>query len=180
MLGLFLRRRKDLQTMGSTDLIAGQSVGLQVGGALVEFPAVPETDAVYHQVVMRMLGIHMGGHQHLEVRELPLGQLQPDGVDFLGRQTVLRTKGLDEVVVLPPVCFPEPLLGKPHLGVSAPGSAVPAGDQLPALPHGFLLLLGVAQHAAQSAAAAATIFDCGEGCHLVDTSSISFASSLIG
>ena len=165
MLDLLLRRREDLQTVGGTDLIAGQSVGLQVGGALMEFPAVPKADAVYHQVVVRMLGIHMGGHQHLKVRELPLGQLQPDGVDFLGRQTVLRTKGLDEVVVLPPVCFPEPLLGKPHLGEDGPGSAVPAGDQLTALPHGFLLLLGVAQHTAQRPAAA-PFFDCGEGCYL--------------
>lgn len=152
--------------MGGTDLIAGHPVGLQVGGALMELPAAPEADAVHHQVVVRMLRIHMGGHQHLEVRELPLGQLQPDGVDFLGRQAILRAKGLDEVVVLPPIVFPEPFLGETHLGEGGPGGAVPAGDQLPALPHGFLLLLGVAQNPAQRPAAAATIFDCGEGGYL--------------
>ena len=71
--------------MGGTDLVAGQPVGLEIGGALVELAAVLEADAVHYQVVMRMGRVHMGGHQHLEVRELPLGQLQTHGVDLLGR-----------------------------------------------------------------------------------------------
>ena len=46
LLGLFLGRRQDVQTVGGTDLIAGQPVGLEVGGALMEFPAALEADAV--------------------------------------------------------------------------------------------------------------------------------------
>ena len=45
-LDLPFRRRQDLQTVGGTDLIAGQPVGLEVGGALMEFPAALEADAV--------------------------------------------------------------------------------------------------------------------------------------
>ena len=115
--------------MGGTDLVAGQPVGLEIGGALVELAAVLEADAVHYQVVMRMGRVHMGGHQHLEVRELPLGQLQADGVNFLGRQVVLLAEGLDEVVVLPPVCFPKPLLGELHFRESRLGDAVPAAHQ---------------------------------------------------
>ena len=44
---LLFRRWQDLQTVGGTDLIAGQPVSLEVGGALVEFPAVLERDAVH-------------------------------------------------------------------------------------------------------------------------------------
>ena len=59
--------------MGGTDLIAGQPVGLEVGGALMELPAVLEADAVHHHVVVEMFCVHMGSHQHLEVGKLPLG-----------------------------------------------------------------------------------------------------------
>ena len=51
--------------MGGTDLVTGHSVGLEIGGALVEFPAIPEADAVHHQVVVQMVGVYVGGHQHL-------------------------------------------------------------------------------------------------------------------
>ncbi len=102
--------------MGGTDLIAGQPVSLQVSGALVKFLAVLERDAVHHPVIVQMAGVDVGGHQHLEIGELPLGQFQSNSVCLLGRQVVCLRKGLDEVVVLPPVRFPVPLLGKLHLG----------------------------------------------------------------
>ena len=95
--------------MGGADRIAGQPVGLEVGGALMEFPAVLEADAVHHQVTVQMVGVDVGGHQHLEVRKLPLGQLQSDGMGLLGCQAVLLAEGLDEVIVLPSVRFPVPL-----------------------------------------------------------------------
>ena len=47
LLDLFLGRRQDLQTVSDADLVAGQPVSLEVGGALVEFPAVSERDAVH-------------------------------------------------------------------------------------------------------------------------------------
>ena len=129
--------------MGGADLVAGQPVGLEVGGALVEFAAVLEADTVHHQVVVQVDGIHVGSHYYLEVRELPLGQLQAHGVEFLGRQAVLLPEGLDEVVVLPSVCFPIPLLGELHFREGRLCGAVPAGHQLLSLPQRLFLLLDI-------------------------------------
>ena len=100
--------------MGGTDFIAGQPVGLEVGGALMELPAVLEADAVDDQVAVQMVGVDVGSHQHLKAGKFPLGQLQSNGVGLLGRQVICFREGLDEVVVLPPVRFPIPLLGEPH------------------------------------------------------------------
>ena len=72
LLDLLFRRRQDLQTVGGTDFIAGQPVGLQVGGTLVEFAAILKADTVHHQVAVQMVGVNMGSHQHLEVWELTL------------------------------------------------------------------------------------------------------------
>ena len=130
--------------MGGADLVAGQPVGLEVGGALMELPAVLEADTVHHQVVVQVDGIHVGSHYYLEVRELPLGQLQAYSVELLGCQSVLLPEGLDEVVVLPSVRFVELLLGELHLRVGGLRGAVPAGHQPLPLPHGLSLLLGVA------------------------------------
>ena len=153
--------------MCGADFVAGQPVGLEVGGALVELAAVQEADAVHHQVVVGMGRVHVGGHQYLEVRELPLGQRQPHGVEFLGRQAVLLPEGLDEVVVLPAVRFPIPLLGELHFREGGLGGAVPAGHQPLPFPQGLSLLLDIPQHPTQSAAAAAPVLDSGEGGHHV-------------
>lgn len=64
---LFLRRRQDLQTVGGADLVTGQPVGLQVGGILVEFFPILEADTVYYQVIVQVVGVYVGGYQHLEV-----------------------------------------------------------------------------------------------------------------
>ena len=152
--------------MGGTDLVTGHSVGLEIGGALVEFPAIPEADAVHHQVVVQMVGVYVGGHQHLETWKLPLGQLQADGVGLLGCQVIRLRKRLDEVVVLPPVRFSESLLGELHLGEGGLGGAVPAAHQSLPLPQRFFVLLGVPQHAAQRAPASASVFDCSESSYI--------------
>ena len=161
-----LGRRQDLQPVGGADLVAGQPVGLEVGGALVEFAAVLEADTVHHQVVVQVDGIHVGSHYYLEVRELPLGQLQAYSVELLGCQSVLLPEGLDEVVVLPSVRFSIPFLGEPHLGIDALCGAVPTRYQLLSLPQGLFLLLDVPQHPTQSAAAAAPVLDGGESSYL--------------
>ena len=163
---LFLRWRQNFQSMSKAYFITGQPVSLQVGGALMEFLPILEADAVDDQVAVQMAGVDVGGHQHLEIGKLPLGQFQTDGVCLLGRQVVCLRKGLDEVVVLPPVGFPIPLLGELHFREDGLGGAVPTGHQPPPLPQRFFLLLGVSQHTAQSATAPASIFDCGKGCHL--------------
>lgn len=62
-----------------------------------------------------MVGVDVGCHQYLEVGELTLDQFQRNGVGFLGRQVICLCKGLDEVVVLPPIDFAVPLLGELHL-----------------------------------------------------------------
>ena len=85
LLDLLLRRRKDLQSMGSTYFIIGHPVGLQVSGTLVEFAAILKADTVHHQVAVQMVGVNMGSHQHLEVWELTLNQCQRNGVGLLGR-----------------------------------------------------------------------------------------------
>ena len=112
--------------VGDADFIIGQPLGLQVGGTLVELAAVPEADAVHDQVAVQKVGVDVGCYQRLEVRKLPLSQLQSDGAGFLGRQIVLLTEGLDEVVILPPICFPEPLLCELHFRAGGLGGAVPA------------------------------------------------------
>ena len=112
---LLFRLRKGLQAVCGTDLVAGQSVGPEVGGALVEFFSVPEADAVHDEVTVQMVCIDVSSDQHLEIGELPLGQFQSDGVGLLGRQVIRLCEGLDEVVVLPPVRFSKPLLCELHL-----------------------------------------------------------------
>ena len=111
--------------MGGADLVTGQPVSLEVGGALMELPAVLEADAVDDQVAVQMVGVDVGSHQHLKAGKFPLGQLQSNGVGLLGRQVICFREGLDEVVVLPPVRFPIPLLGEPHLRAGTLGGAVP-------------------------------------------------------
>ena len=78
--------------VGDADFIIGQPVGLQVRGTLVELAAVPEADAVHDQMAVQNVGVDVSRHQHLEVRELPLGQLQTDGESFTGRQVIRCAK----------------------------------------------------------------------------------------
>ena len=132
----------------------------------MELAAVPEADAVHDQVAVQKVGVDVGCYQRLEVRKLPLSQLQSDGAGFLGRQIVLLTEGLDEVVVLPPVRFSKPLLGELHLGEDRLSDAVPSGHQPLSFPQRFFVLLGVAQHSAQRAPASAPVLDCGECSYL--------------
>ena len=113
-----------------------------------------------------MAGVDVGGHQHLEIGELPLGQLQTHGVDLLWRQSVLFPEGLDEVIVLPAVRFPVPLLGEPHLRAGTLGGAVPAGHKPLSFPQRFFVLLGVPQYSTQCTLASAPVVDGGEGCYL--------------
>ena len=179
-LDLPFRRRQDRQTVGGAGLIVDGPVGLQASGALVEFFPVQETDAVDDQMAMQVVGVDVGSYQYLEVGELPLGQFQSDGVGLLGRQVIRLCKGLDEVVVLPPVRFSKPFFGELHLGEDRLGGAVPAGHQPLSLPQRLFLLADIASDTAERTPASAPVLDGGEGSHLVDTSSISFASSLIG
>ena len=88
------------------------------------FFAVPEADAVHDQVAVQNVSVDVGGHQHLEVRKLPLGQLQANSMCLLGRQAIRCRKELDEVVVLPAICFNEPLLGELYLLPRRRGSTV--------------------------------------------------------
>ena len=112
--------------VGDADFIIGQPVGLQVRGTLVELAAVPEADAVHDEMTVQMVCVDVSSDQHLEIGELPLGQFQSDGVGLLGRQVIRLCEGLDEVVILPPICFPEPLLCELHFRAGGLGGAVPA------------------------------------------------------
>lgn len=152
--------------VGGTDIIVGQPVGLQVGGTLVELAAVPEADTVHDQMAVQNVGVDVSRHQRLEVRKLPLSQLQSDGVGFRGRQIVLLTGGLDEVVILPSICFPEPLLCELHFREDGLGGTVPAAHQPLSFPQRLFLLLRVPQHSGKSTPASATVLDGSEGGYL--------------
>ena len=151
--------------MGQTDLIVHFSVCQQIVIALVELVAVLVADTVHHHVVVQVAGVHVGGDHHLEVRELPLGKLQTDGVDLLGRDVALRREGLDEVVELRPSCFAEAFFGHLHLDEGGLWDAVAAGDQPRVAPAGFLLLLHVVDHAAHGTGGLLLASDRGEGRH---------------
>lgn len=86
--------------------------GLEIDGALVELPAVPEDDAVDD-----LMATH--------------------SVSLLGRQVIILREGLDEVVLLPSVRFPESLLGERHLGEGGLSGAVPASHQPLSFPQRF-------------------------------------------
>ena len=70
-------------------------------------------------IVGQPMGLQVGG-------TLPLGQLQANSMCLLGRQAIRCRKELDEVVVLPAICFNEPLLGELYLLPRRRGSTVPA------------------------------------------------------
>ena len=151
--------------MGNTYFIIGHPVGLQVGGTLVELLTVLEAHTVHHQVIVEMTCIHMGGHHYLEGGEESLGQLQTDGMDLLGCHVLGGIEGLNELIEHPAVCFAVPLFGGHHFVVGRLGYAVPAGDQLPFFPQGFLFLLHIVQRSSQCSAALGRIFDGGECGH---------------
>ena len=131
-------------------------------------------------MVVQVVGVHVGGHQDLIVRELLLCELDPDGVDLLGRQIILGREGLDEVVELPPVRLLEAALGGSHLQVGGLGHAVVSGDHPSVAQHCFLPLDHILHHACRRSRCLLLVpYGC-EGCHLVNTSSVSFASSLKG
>ena len=119
---------KHQQIMDQTDLVVHLTVCQQVSVALMELVSILVVDAVDDHVVMQMAGVNMGGDYHLKVRELSLGKFQTDGVDLLGRDVVLRGKGLDEVVELRPFCFAEAFLGHLHLNERGLWDAGASGD----------------------------------------------------
>lgn len=53
--------------MCSTYFIIGNPVGLQVSGTLVKLFTILKANTVHYQVIVEMLCVHMGGHQHLKV-----------------------------------------------------------------------------------------------------------------
>lgn len=104
-LGVLLRWLQHTQTVGHTDLVIDLPLPLEVCGVLVELVSILPAHAVDDQVIVEVLGIHMGGNHHLVLREQPLCQFQPDGVDLLRGDLLRRIKGLYELVEHPAVCF---------------------------------------------------------------------------
>ena len=51
---------------------------------MMELVPILVVDAVHHHVVVQMTCVNVGGDHHLEAWELPLGELQANGVDLLG------------------------------------------------------------------------------------------------
>lgn len=163
--GLLLRSLQNTQSMGQTDFIVGLTVSQQIIGALVELLSVYIADAVDHQMVVDVAGVHVGGDHNLEAWELPLGQLQPDGVSLCRCDGIVLCEGLDEVVELPSIGFSELLLSGEHLGVGGLGNTVVSDHQLSVAPERLLFLRHVVQRPTHRTAALPLAVDCREGCH---------------
>ena len=73
--------------MSETDLIVHFSVCQQIVGTLVELVPIFAADAVDYEMVVQVTCVNVGGDHHFEIRELPLGKLQTDDVDFLSCAT---------------------------------------------------------------------------------------------
>ena len=149
LFGTLLRRFQHTQPVGQTDFIVDFSVEDQIAWPMVELASVLAADTVYHEVVVQMTRINVGGNHYLEVRELPLGKLQTDGVDLLGRDIVLGGEGLDEVVELHPIGFSETIFGSDHFDERGLRDAVVAGDQSGIAPACFLFLSHIVDHIEQ-------------------------------
>ena len=76
---------------------------------------IAEADAVHHQMVVQVVGVNVCSDHHLEVRKLPLGKFQTDGVNLLRRDVIVCGEGLDEVVEQCSARFAESVLGHLHL-----------------------------------------------------------------
>ena len=151
--------------MSHTDLIIDLPLLLEISGVLVELMAILPANAVDDEVVVEVIGVHVGGDYHLELREQPLSQFQTDGVDFLRGDVLRQREGLDELVEHPAIGFPEPPLGGHHFIQGGLGHAVVTSHQPVVFPCGFLLLRRIDQDLVQRAAALGLVFDGGEGSH---------------
>ena len=150
---------QNTQVMGGADFIVGLTVLEQIIRTLVELPARLTANAVYHQMVVEVVGVQVCRHHHLEVRELTLGQLQPDGVGLLRCEIICLSEGLHEVVELSAVGFLESLFCRHHLRVDGLRNAVVAGDKSESAGAGLLFLLDVFQYAAQHTSCLLLVFD---------------------
>ena len=112
----------------------------QIVGTLMELVSVAEADTVDHEVVVQMTCVNVGGNHYLEVRELPLGKFQADGIDLLRRDIVIRGEGLDEMIEQTTARFVETVFGRLHLDERGLRNAVVSGDQQRIAPAGFLFL----------------------------------------
>ena len=139
--------------------ILGDGLTEQLEQFLVELPARLTANAVYHQMVVEVVGVQVCRHHHLEVRELTLGQLQPDGVGLLRCEIICLSEGLHEVVELSAVGFLESLFCRHHLRVDGLRNAVVAGDKSESAGAGLLFLLDVFQYAAQHTSCLLLVFD---------------------
>ena len=140
-------------------------MGQQVIRTLVELLPVDTTDAVDYQMVVEVVGVHMGGDHDLEAGKFSLGQLQPDGVSLCRCDGIVLCEGLDEVVELPSIGFSELLLSGEHLGVGGLGNTVVSDHQLSVAPERLLFLRHVVQRPTHRTAALPLAVDCREGCH---------------
>ena len=132
---------------------------------LVELSSVLAADAVYHKVVVEVVGINVGGDHHLITGERSPGQFQTNCVDLLGREIISLGEGLHEVVELPAVRFLKPLFGGHHLQVRRLGHAVASGNQARPIQHRLLPLRHIRQHTQHGPGSLLLISDGGEGSH---------------
>ena len=113
------------------------------------FAALP-AHRVDDEVGVDVLGVQVGGDEHLAVRPGFCGELFRQLVGLFPGDHLVRRKGLDVVVEPDGTVLAAGIPGGLELPVSQLGRAVLATDQLPAIHIPDLLFLGdVSRHAAQ-------------------------------
>lgn len=160
-----LRLFQNTQAMGNTNFIVGLAVFEQVVRTLMELSSALATNAVHYQVVVEVVGVQVRCHHHLKVRELTLGQLQPDGVGLLRCEGIRFSEGLHKVIKPSAIHFLKPPFRRYHLDIGRLWNAIVISDEPESAGAGLLFLLDVFQNAAQHTGRLLLIFDCGECCH---------------
>lgn len=118
----------DRQTVLQTQLV-GELFGLlHLSGALMELLARLEIHGVHNDVVVDVIGVHVGGHHALVALEVSR-KLQPDLMGRRKVQRIVRREGLDDMVVPPAIGFVELLLHRLELIQRRLRHAVDAGDE---------------------------------------------------
>ena len=140
---VLFRGLQHIQAMSQTELIVDLPVPLQVSGVLMQLFTILTADAVDDQVVVQMVRVHMGGDQHLKVRELLPSELHADGVDLLRSDFIFRREGLDEVIELSAIGFLELPFRCHHFQIGRLRDAVVTCDQPLVIPHGLLSLRNI-------------------------------------
>ena len=129
--GLALLR--DGQPLSRTDLVRQILHGLQVGFVHSEFMTIIHAHRIYDEMVMDLVFVDMGGHQHLKPFEqgIPFHPLHADAVCLLRRDVLVLMPRLGEMLVGAASGLAVKELSDHHFILDGIGGAVNAGNKIP-------------------------------------------------